>query len=311
MDYLDIAIMRKKKKNSRVPISGLARSLRVSREVLNYRLRKLRNDGVILGFVSEIDIWKMGFVGAAVFVNVKSDRHEDFKRYLEETDFVSWVAELSGIWSFGLSIIGSDNEELDQRFHEIYSRFRDDIIDHRFTLHRRSDFYYEKYFKSMPETIKKKDASYTLDSKDKMILREISRDSRMEIVSLSQMTGLTGPAVASRIRKLENSGYIQKYSIFVDVSKLGIFQYSVFVINKDVSEKERLMKYLKHNGSISFTAEYIGDPFIEFGVFVDDPYVLREELNDIELNFPNNRVMEISLFQKEFVSVGPPSCVFE
>jgi hypothetical protein len=50
---------------------------------------------------------------------------------------------------------------------------------------------------------------------------------------------------------------------------------------------------------------------MEFGLFVKDPYELRERLQEIEEIFPNNRVIEVSLFQKEFVSVGPPSCVFE
>ncbi len=42
-----------------------------------------------------------------------------------------------------------------------------------------------------------------------------------------------------------------------------------------------------------------------------NPYDLREILEDIEEAFPNNRIIEISLFQKEFVSIGPPACVFE
>lgn len=62
---------------------------------------------------------------------------------------------------------------------------------------------------------------------------------------------------------------------------------------------------------ISFIAEYVGYPFVKFRLFVKDSYELRNKLQEIEENFPNNRVIEISLFQKEFVSVGPPSCVFE
>jgi len=68
---------------------------------------------------------------------------------------------------------------------------------------------------------------------------------------------------------------------------------------------------LAQHGNVSFIAEYVGDPFIEFGLFVKDPYELREKLQEIEEKFSDNRVIEISLFQKEFVSVGPPSCVFE
>lgn len=50
---------------------------------------------------------------------------------------------------------------------------------------------------------------------------------------------------------------------------------------------------------------------MEFGLFVKDPYELRGKLQEIEETFPNNRVIEVSLFQKELVSIGLPLCVFE
>ncbi|MDP3729082.1 MAG: winged helix-turn-helix transcriptional regulator, partial [bacterium] len=258
------------------------------------------------------NIEKLGFVGAAVFVNVKATRQKEFRQFLAETPFVSWVAELSGIWSFGLSIIGKTNEELDDNFLQIYDKFKDAIIDHRFTLHKKTTFLYEKYFGAIPKSItEKKTKAYKTDKKDKIILQELTKNSRIDSVALSTKVSLTAPAVAQRIKRLEASGHIENYSIFVDVQKLGLFQYSIFVINKNIDEKQKLINYLKYHKNVSFLAEYVGDPFIEFGLFVKDPYELRERLQEIEETFPNNRVIELSLFQKEFVSVGPPLCVFE
>jgi len=129
MDKLDLNLLRELMKNSRTPLTQLAKKLKVSREVATYRLERLKKDGIILDSVTEIDIGKLGFVGAAVFVNVKATKQKEFKDFLSKTDFVSWVAELSGIWSFGLSIIGKTNEELDQKFLQIYNKFKEDIID--------------------------------------------------------------------------------------------------------------------------------------------------------------------------------------
>jgi len=312
MDQIDANLLRILIENSRIPITLLAKKLKVSREVTTYRLNRLKKEGIILNFVTEINIEKLGFVGAAVFINVKATRQKEFKKFLAESPFVSWVAELSGIWSFGFSIIGKTNEEIDDKFLQIYNKFKDAIIDHRFTLHKKTTFLYEKYFGAMPKSIsKKKTKVYKTDKKDKIILQELSKNSRIDCVALSTKVSLTAPAVAQRIKQLEESGYIENYSIFVDVQKLGLFQYSIFVINKNIDEKQKLINHLKYHKNVSFLAEYLGDPFIEFGLFVRDPYELREKLQEIEETFPNNRVIEISLFQKEFVSIGPPSCVFE
>ena len=312
MDKIDTNLLRILIENSRISVTLLAKKLKVSREVATYRLNRLKKEGIILDFVTEINIEKLGFVGAAVFVNVKATRQKEFKQFLAETPFVSWVAELSGIWSFGLSIIGKTNEELDDNFLQIYNKFKDAIIDHRFTLHKKTTFLYEKYFGAIPKPItEKKTKAYKTDKKDKIILQELTKNSRIDSVALSTKVSLTAPAVAQRIKQLKASGHIENYSIFVDVQKLGLFQYSIFVINKNIDEKQKLINYLKYHKNVSFLAEYVGDPFIEFGLFVKDPYELRERLQEIEETFPNNRVIEISLFQKEFVSVGPPLCVFE
>ncbi len=312
MDKLDTDLLRVLTKNSRISLTQLAKKVKVSREVATYRLNRLKKENIILNFVTEINTEKLGFVGAAVFINIKATRQIEFKQYLAQTTFVSWVAQLSGVWSFGFSIIGRNNEELDHHFLQLYHTFKEDIIDHRFTIHKQSQFFYQKYFGTIAKEISnKKEKEYTLDRKDKIILQELSSNARIDCVALSQKVSLTAPAVAQRIRHLESSGYIRDYSLFIDISKLELYQYSIFIINKNIDEKESLISYLSEHNNVSFIAEYVGDSFIEFGLFVTDPYELRNKLQEIEEMFPNNRVIEVSLFQKEIVSIGPPSCIFK
>ncbi len=311
MDKLDTRIILEMMKNSRVPVTSLAKKLKASREVITYRINKLVKEKVILGFVTEIGIEKLGFVGAAVFISIKSKRHKEFIQFLNNCGFVSWVAELSGVWSFGFSIYGKSNEELDQKFRMISQKFKGDIIDYRFTLHRRTEFFYEKYFGGMTLPVKNKIIDYKIDQKDKIILRELAKNSRIESVMLSKKAGLSAPAVSRRIRSLERSGIIGRFSLFIDISKAGLLQYSIFVVNKDVESLPKLVSYLCAHPNVSFVAEYVADPFLEFGITVSDTYRLRGILQEIEESFPDNRIMEVSLFQKEFLSVGSPKCVFE
>lgn len=314
MDKTDIKLLRELMKNSRTPLTVLAKKLKASREVLNYRLHKLKQEEVIIDFVTEIDVHKLGFIGAAVFVKVKSSAEKEFEEYLKNSPFVSWVAELSGVWSFGFSIYGRDNSELDKKFAVIYSQFKESILEHRFTLHRQSLFFYENYFGVNLSFSKKKifpKAEIKVDELDKAILKELSMNSRIDCVKLSQIIGLTPPAVSKRIKRLEKSGIIQKYSLFVNLSQLGLFQYSIFLVNKKTGEKEKLRAYVSQHPKVSFLAEYVGDPFLEMGIVVDNPYKLRSVLQQLESAFPSNRVIEVSLFQKEFISVGLPKCVLE
>lgn len=312
MDRLDGKLLTELMGDSRQSLTRLAKRVGASREVAAYRVGRLKKEGVIAGFITEVDMERLGFVGTAIFVAIKATRSREFREFIEKQDFVSWVAEYAGVWSFGFSIWGRTNGELDERFMGIYRKFKDDIIDYRVTLHRRNTFFYEKYFQAQPQRARPgRHVEYTMDGKDRIILKELAGNSRMGFVELGKKAGLTAPAVGERVRRLRQAGYIRKYSVFVDVSKLGLFQYSVFIISKSIDERGRLLAYLARHPKVNYVAEYVGDPFLEFGIFVEDPYQLRGILQGIEGAFPENRVVEVSLYQKELVSVSPPGCVFE
>ncbi|MFA6460909.1 MAG: winged helix-turn-helix transcriptional regulator [Candidatus Woesearchaeota archaeon] len=313
MDKLDQKLLLELIRNSRTPLTQLAKKIKASREVLNYRINKLVKDKVILEFTTEINLDKLGYIGAAVFIKVKNSGEKEVREVIKTCPFVSWVAEHSGVWNFIFSIYGKDNDQLDRRFLQLYHQLKEQILEHRFVLHRKTEFFYEKYV-TLPEIKiekKEKDVPVKIDPVDLKILASLSSNSRRDCVSLSQSLKITPPAIAQRIRKLDKSGVIEKYSLFVDVSKLGLYQYSVILTNKNVNDKERLIRYCSQHPKVSFIAEYVGDPFFELGIIVDDPYRLRSILQEIESAFPENRIMEVSLFQKEFISIGPPKCVFE
>ena len=313
MDKLDKKLLAELALDSRQPYTRLAKTLKTSREVVAYRINKLKKDGVIQGFITDINTQKLGFIGTAVFVNVKAAKNQEFKNFVQKSDFAAWGAELSGIWSFAFSIWGKTLEELDEKFSLVYKEFKDSIIDHRPTPHRRNAFFYEKYLgrQRITKPTGKKRVEHGIDDKDKLLLKELAQNSRASSVELAEKLGLTPPAASQRIKKLEQAGYINKYTLFIDVSKLGLFQYSIFVSNKNLEEQDKFIAFLTKHPRVNYTAEYVGNPFLEFGLFVEDPYSLRPVLQEIEQAFPENRVIEVSLFQKELVSVGPPACVFK
>ncbi len=68
----------------------------------------------------------------------------------------------------------------------------------------------------------KEPANKTLDDFNWQIIRELQMNARITIVELGKRIGLSSPAVAERIRKLENDGYIKGYRTVVDYDKLGL-----------------------------------------------------------------------------------------
>jgi Lrp/AsnC family transcriptional regulator, leucine-responsive regulatory protein len=65
------------------------------------------------------------------------------------------------------------------------------------------------------------DPSTQLDDTDWRLLRELQDDARHSYVELGRLVNLSRPAVAERMRRLEELGIIIGYRAEVDLSKLG------------------------------------------------------------------------------------------
>lgn len=61
-----------------------------------------------------------------------------------------------------------------------------------------------------------------LDSTDWQILRELQRDARLSFNELGRRVNLSAPAVAERVRKLEDRGVISGYSAQINLAKVGL-----------------------------------------------------------------------------------------
>lgn len=66
------------------------------------------------------------------------------------------------------------------------------------------------------------DSKVPLDRTDWRILAELQRDARLSFAEIGRRVSLTQPAVAERVRRLEQRGVIQGYRAQVDLAQLGL-----------------------------------------------------------------------------------------
>jgi len=72
---------------------------------------------------------------------------------------------------------------------------------------------------------------FVLDDINRELLDLLQIDGRMSYKELGERIGLTAPAVAERVRKLEDAGVIQGYRAIVDYEALGFPILSIIRLN--------------------------------------------------------------------------------
>ncbi|WP_240770654.1 Lrp/AsnC family transcriptional regulator [Neptunomonas sp. XY-337] len=85
-----------------------------------------------------------------------------------------------------------------------------------------------------------------VDSINRKIISELQKNARISYAELGKKVHLSAPAVAERIRKLEQAGVITGYALKVDLDKLG-YPIVALVQCKVYQTKERAFKALLLN----------------------------------------------------------------
>ncbi len=116
----------------------------------------------------------------------------------------------------------------------------------------------------------------TLDNVDWELLRLLQDDARLGYRELARHVGLTAPAVASRVRRLERHGVITGYSARVDTTAAG-YAVEAFI---HVASTGKLQSY-------GIATQAIANPYVleDHRVAGQDDHILRvvaETIRDLE-----------------------------
>ena len=83
-----------------------------------------------------------------------------------------------------------------------------------------------------------------IDNTDREILKHLKENSRLQWKEVGEKVHLSGPAVASRIRKLEEAGIIEGFTVKLNLEKLGANNtcfITVYMKNNDHSAFQRFI----------------------------------------------------------------------
>ena len=118
MDKTDIALLAELQRNGRISNTELAEKVRLSPSACLRRVQKLEADGVIAGYLAQLDPIKLG-LGLQAFVRVQLTAHDGdaiqrFVERIERWDEVVACHALTGDMDYLLQIVVADLDHFSQ-----------------------------------------------------------------------------------------------------------------------------------------------------------------------------------------------------
>lgn len=275
-------------RDSRTPLSALARQLRLGRDLVEYRLDRLMRQGVIRGFTVSVDPFRLGKSVFRVSVRLKGSRSEELLKTLRSHPDIHWVAECHGRWDVMYGVFANDTAHFIEVQEKILRKFKDRIVELTPTLLLTRRRYPRKYLsadKVVETELRPGDGVIAVDSFEELLIKELSSNGRAGYVELARSLKSTPAIVKYRVERLEESKVITGYRVRLDLSRIAMMQYrlAIEVTGFDPKLDQKIAEFCRNHPNVRVLLTQIGNLPIEIEAEVahqDELYALIDELRD-------------------------------
>jgi Lrp/AsnC family transcriptional regulator, leucine-responsive regulatory protein len=295
LDLKDKKILAELFRDGKAHISTIAKNTKISKDVVNYRISKLIETGVMTNVSTIIDIRKLGWTSSLVFfklMNLNKNTIDNFIRDLQDSKFVVEILELAGGWDFAVRFYHKDSPHLSKILSELESKFVNFIDKYSiFFISSNIPLPYNALFERYSfEPMESKHTSYKPDSFDLRILSAISSDGRKSLARLQNELKENRMTIYNRINKMISAGVIHSFRPNLFTEKLGFHWYEINLKLGDRSDAKvkSVVDKLKKLLQVHFVMTGFGFADIVFYVQVKHVQELQSILYTLRETFSND-----------------------
>ncbi len=241
LDKIDRKILLELDTKARSSFNEIAKKLGIGKNNVQYRVKRLMEDGIIKKFVTQFSLGKLGlFLGKIYFQlsGFKEETEKEIYDYLINDKRINWVAKSEGRWDLMIGAYVKSLKQLNEIKKDFFKEYEKYVTSYDIV------FLVEGYTSQRTYLLEKKsnakiieefigDEKIEIDDKDKKILRLIANDARFNYLDISKSLNINVKTVQKRIKDLEKKGVIQGYVTFLDPRKIGynFFKLCIYLQN--------------------------------------------------------------------------------
>jgi DNA-binding Lrp family transcriptional regulator len=249
--------------DARMSYLDLAKKAGVSKEVANYRIKRLEQEGVLRGYYAMIDPSCLGLIQARVwmqFQHVSPKMENEIARYYAGLSSTGWVAGGAGWFDFGMTFWGRDVNELYATETEILGKFRRYLRDFGVGVYAKQHFFDKKYLvgkrsSSLDKTINDSQKE-ELDPIELKMLKLLASNGRMPVAELAKKVGESVYITGSKLKRLRKN-VIKTFQPLMDMERAGYERHKIAVYLEDLSAMDRIIAFSAAHPNVIWTGEFI------------------------------------------------------
>jgi len=308
LDLLDKKIIYELDKCARQSASQIGKKLKIAKETINFRIKRLLKNNVIKGFYPVINNSLINQFFYKIFIKfeeINPERREQILNFLITYPQIGQVLLLEGKYDVQLLFLAKDNYGLMEFMDKLNSFCGKEIkekiiliIDsmYRFNL---KFFYNPKEETKTIVTSKKQD--YKFDKISWKVLQEISKDARKPILEIAKILNLSPQLTQYHLKKLIKDKVILSTHLAINYNKLNLQHYHLTFQINDPKALPKIIQFFNSKNKSMFATKMIGKYDGSAEIVIKDNQELRKFVDELRTNYSNYiNTLDIFLVYKEY-----------
>jgi DNA-binding Lrp family transcriptional regulator len=291
----DKRILKELDLDARQSNSKIAKKTRLSKNIVNYRIKRLQEIGIIKGFNTIFDYSKLGYFLVRVYIDLyehDSEKEKELIDFLVKENSTGRVSATVGNWDLIVSFYVKEIVDFRTFWFEFLEKYRPIIKEYNtnivtenilfrraYLLGETKDTLLQKWSRGAARVEK-------VDGVDEKIIHLLTENARTPIETIAYKTKLGSMAIIYRIKQLIKKEIIVGYKINIDLGNLGYDYYKVTLELEDTKIVKNLITYCHQHPNIISVTESISDNVdFEFNMELKDFNTFLKIIDDLKKEF--------------------------
>ena len=297
LDVKDKKILQELDANPRIPLSRLAKKVRLSQQVVDYRVKRLEEQGIIQHFGTIFNLSKIRYEQYRVFLqlgNVDDAEKKKIIGYLQRHEQVYWAALIGSKWDLFVVVFVRNYEALEEFLDGMFQKFPKALRDYEALYVLYHEFYPHKFlgmrdsFKPLKVNSAVAGKYLALDKTDLQILHVLKIHCRASSLEIAKTCKVSYKTVQNRIKKLEAEDMIIGYRMFL---RSEAFHYKAYLLVFSFTSygkkiEENFLRYVQQKQEITQALKLFGRYSFMLHFRVRNEKELHHVIVDLRNRFP-------------------------
>lgn len=260
----DILILKQLLLDGRKSSSSISKEIDLGREIVNYRIKRLIKENLIVKFVPKINEKAINYQEYIILLKLNLEDELSKDQFIKQTignKYLVWTTKSEGGWDLVVRLYAQSIDEFKEKLQEILDLFSN-VLANYYTIISSDEIKEEEkenVSKNLFDEITvsptkdfqkiKESAPILLDTKDKEILKILESDGRIQYKEIAEELEISSDTVKYRIDKMVSQGAIENFIPIINFNKLGLIHYAGILTFDFLNhqEEEEVNRKIKEN----------------------------------------------------------------